>query len=561
MSHSHPRIFVQIPAYRDPECQHTVRDLFAKAAEPERVTVGICWQVDETEDQHCFEVPYERPEQVRESHHHYSESNGVCWARDIAQSLRQDEEYTLQIDSHMRFEQDWDRLLLDMLAQCQGERNLLSHYAPSFIPPDTYNRDITTYLYPARINDEGIPMEQSLTVTLNQAPPRPVINYSIAGGLLFAPSRLFEEVPYDPHIYFWGEQAGMAARAWTHGWNIYSPQHPTVYHIYHVTKTRPLNWDDNPEWTERRKRSTARMHYLLGMAKTIEPGYAQDIEQFGLGSARELAEYQELLGIDFAARRISPQMASRCTTRLEQAGAKLTDDTKDWYQHCFVTLQIRYNNDDDMTLQLAETYHNGTHAPKNRQYEVALLMAARFFHAKQQEEAQNWAYKALALDSSKPHAYCLLATNYMRQHHYLNALPLLSAAVESIGDAPFTPCYDRQQHPLVLLATCYCKAGQPEKARHYAEQALAQKLEPLEAMQAIANDAENSIDKDFWLFKDKELTFKQYNQLNAISPEWENWARTNAKSGISPDYLQNRLREIGFKAALVETLMHDIKTA
>jgi hypothetical protein len=40
-----PRIFVSIAAYRDPECQWTVRDLFRQATHPQRVHVGIVWQV------------------------------------------------------------------------------------------------------------------------------------------------------------------------------------------------------------------------------------------------------------------------------------------------------------------------------------------------------------------------------------------------------------------------------------------------------------------------------------------------------------------------------------
>ena len=37
-------IFVSIPAYRDPECQYTIIDLFQKAVHPERIFVGVCWQ-------------------------------------------------------------------------------------------------------------------------------------------------------------------------------------------------------------------------------------------------------------------------------------------------------------------------------------------------------------------------------------------------------------------------------------------------------------------------------------------------------------------------------------
>ena len=43
------------------------------------------------------------------------DSLGVCWARHSVQQLYSGETYTLQIDSHMRFEQDWDEILIEML--------------------------------------------------------------------------------------------------------------------------------------------------------------------------------------------------------------------------------------------------------------------------------------------------------------------------------------------------------------------------------------------------------------------------------------------------------------
>ena len=43
-------IFVSIAAYRDPECQWTVCDLFKQAGEPELVNVGVVWQIDAVED-------------------------------------------------------------------------------------------------------------------------------------------------------------------------------------------------------------------------------------------------------------------------------------------------------------------------------------------------------------------------------------------------------------------------------------------------------------------------------------------------------------------------------
>jgi hypothetical protein len=59
-------IFVSIASYRDSECQHTLADLFARAAHPDRVFVGLVWQCDDREDAACFRVklPAERARQV-----------------------------------------------------------------------------------------------------------------------------------------------------------------------------------------------------------------------------------------------------------------------------------------------------------------------------------------------------------------------------------------------------------------------------------------------------------------------------------------------------------------
>lgn len=61
---------MSIASYRDPECQHTVRDLFAKATYPERLRIGIVWQYNKEEDSHCFE------HKVRPEYEHQVRMNG-----------------------------------------------------------------------------------------------------------------------------------------------------------------------------------------------------------------------------------------------------------------------------------------------------------------------------------------------------------------------------------------------------------------------------------------------------------------------------------------------------
>jgi hypothetical protein len=121
-----PRIFVSIAAYRDPECQHTVKDLFENAKHPERIFAGIVWQGDKERDRHCFEVPAPRPNQVRLIEVDWRESKGVCWARAQKEQLWHGEEYLFQIDSHMRFEPGWDEALIGMQRACPSPKAVLS---------------------------------------------------------------------------------------------------------------------------------------------------------------------------------------------------------------------------------------------------------------------------------------------------------------------------------------------------------------------------------------------------------------------------------------------------
>ena len=114
--YNHKEIFVNIVSYRDPECQHTLIDLFHRASFPVRVKVGLVLQYDielaqAGLDKDCFAYPLTPAyaKQVRTLRMHYTEAKGPCWARRLAQSLWLGEPYVLQIDAHMRFRPGWVR--------------------------------------------------------------------------------------------------------------------------------------------------------------------------------------------------------------------------------------------------------------------------------------------------------------------------------------------------------------------------------------------------------------------------------------------------------------------
>lgn len=302
-----PRIFVQIASYRDRECQWTLRDLFAKAAHPERVFAGVLWQYVPEEDADCFMIET-RPEQVRRMMVHARDSQGVCWARHLAQRLWQDEEFVLQIDSHSRFEAGWDELLLEQWAACRTPRALLSSYPPSYMPPDKIEPAVT-YMVSAGFNDKGIAMMRAYSLAPADAPADPRPGAFVSAGFLFGPGAMIIDAPYDPYLYFHGEEISLAVRLWTAGWDFFAPSRPILYHLYNTEKTRELkvrglHWEDHRDWSLRDRRSLARVRHLLSGETCDDAQALRELDRYGLGKVRTLAEYEAFSGLRFATRQV-----------------------------------------------------------------------------------------------------------------------------------------------------------------------------------------------------------------------------------------------------------------
>jgi hypothetical protein len=83
-------IRVSIAAYRDPQLLPTVEDALAKAARPENLRFGICWQHGEE----LTQLPCANDKRFRIRDVHWKESQGCCWARTEAQTLYDGEEAT-----------------------------------------------------------------------------------------------------------------------------------------------------------------------------------------------------------------------------------------------------------------------------------------------------------------------------------------------------------------------------------------------------------------------------------------------------------------------------------
>lgn len=95
-------MFVSVIAYRDPETPWTLRDLFARAAHPSALRVGVVWQVSLPEDAALLVLPEGHQQAIRQLVVGSHEACGPCRARGLAAGLYGGETYQLQIDAHCR---------------------------------------------------------------------------------------------------------------------------------------------------------------------------------------------------------------------------------------------------------------------------------------------------------------------------------------------------------------------------------------------------------------------------------------------------------------------------
>ncbi|MBF0098551.1 MAG: hypothetical protein HQM04_13180 [Magnetococcales bacterium] len=305
------RIFVSVASYRDSETPWTLRDMFAKARHPERVYAGVLWQVAPEDPPEWCQVPEEWSKQVRGVRVDAGSSMGACWARSrIQQELWQDEPYLLQIDSHSRFAHHWDETVLQVLQACPSARPVLTTHPIRYEPPDTLSADLLPILTAGRFNDAGILMPKAKGLPRGYEPTQPLPSAFIGAGFVFASAAIIREVPYDPYLYFHGEEVSMGVRLWTHGYDLFCPNKVILYHDY-TDRGRRRHWSDHTDWGVINRRAMIRLRRLLATPRADDQDAEalRDLERYGLGERRTLSEYEAFADVDFVRQIIGARAA------------------------------------------------------------------------------------------------------------------------------------------------------------------------------------------------------------------------------------------------------------
>jgi len=293
-------IFVSVASYRDNRCLKTIKSLFEMAKQPDRVFVGICEQNTMDTDESC--VTWSDPTltryfpNIRRTLLSSTDAEGPCYARYLCSLLYKGEDYFMQIDSHSLFVKDWDAKCIMLLQECPvSEWSILSYYpvpdgdyTPN--PPDDAPVPVISNHF---INDNGVLQWHAAGYTdmAHQNKDTPFI----AAGFLFAPGSFVRNVPFDPNLpfLFMGEEALLTIRAYTAGYDIYTPRLNILYHTYSRT-TQPNVYADNQKHTGP-DRALVRAKWIMVFTNEDPPLMGTD-DDYGLGNKRSLQDYYDAIG-------------------------------------------------------------------------------------------------------------------------------------------------------------------------------------------------------------------------------------------------------------------------
>ena len=299
-----PTIFVHLPSYRDPQLFPTIKSALENAKYPKRIHFGICRQFSE-EDGFDNLDEYRNDKRFKIMDVPYKEAKGLPWARAIInEQLLTDEDYICQLDSHHRFEKNWDETLIDMHSglEARGFNPILAAYLPLYTPfNDPQGRTMEPWQQQfACFYPHGTIFIRPGLLHGWKDMTEPPMSRFLSGHFCFARSKWAKEIKHDPNIYFSGEELNLTVRSYTHGYDLFHPHKLVIWHsTMREERSGILKWDDDSKngvnWWKKQEDARKRIRVLLRTEE--DPNI--DLTGYDLGTIRSLRDYEKYAGFHF----------------------------------------------------------------------------------------------------------------------------------------------------------------------------------------------------------------------------------------------------------------------
>jgi glycosyltransferase involved in cell wall biosynthesis len=305
------KICVSIASYRDPDLINTVNSAYNNAKNKKDISFCVVSQAADDEHPDLSHIP-----NVIYVKYHWSESNGLCWARNIGTN-NSNGEFTVQVDSHSRFNQNWDEILSDFYHKAVsywGDRIIISKNSDPFEIKEDGTEEFSEY--PIVVKTKPLWNTEYNRFTFGNSWHN-VENYTygdevfyISGGGTFARTDILKSVAPDPVIYF-EDQMSVAIRAYTRGIRLIFCPENFVFSLHDRSGdfdrlasftgpppkvNRRLHWEDNPKWGD----SSVKM---WASNRRLDQLYSGKLGGFwGIGSRELYEQFAKINEINFIER-------------------------------------------------------------------------------------------------------------------------------------------------------------------------------------------------------------------------------------------------------------------
>ena len=316
-------IFISIPNFRDNwHCRYTIESIFKRAKYPERIRLGVVDQLQLNQDQSCdlpivscAENPNQALCQYRQQIDVYEMDSklavGPTFARHISHRMYRGEYYALQIHAHTTFTKNWDVELIEQWEETTNEMAVLTTYlddAVGSIDDQTGISNKKSRLVLCNAAYEGAGHDRRLRHDYHEQPDMlpgisgmPQLQPYWSSSFSFSRGHFILTVPYDPYLPMIrkaDEEISMALRAFTHGYDFYTPLKSVAYDSAFSDDKDSLKsfLDHESLYKGMAKLSLQRLDGLVGMSD--DDNWINDPNEiFGIGQARTLQKFHTSFGV------------------------------------------------------------------------------------------------------------------------------------------------------------------------------------------------------------------------------------------------------------------------
>ena len=215
------------------------------------------------------------------------------------------------------FEKDWDEYLIQYIQTIKKyvKKPVISAYPRGFeivdfekkvfkkLQEDDHSTHVMVVDSEKKFKDGYFSMQKGLPSQSKEI----YRGFLISAGFLFSESSMVEDVPYDPHLYFEGEETTMSLRLFTNGYDVFHIPKIPLFHCYvdySNSAKRPMHWNEEEDknrsvkWTDLQAKSKNRIERIINDSlKNI----------YGLGASRTLSDYKDFTGIDIKNKTITDE--------------------------------------------------------------------------------------------------------------------------------------------------------------------------------------------------------------------------------------------------------------